>query len=136
MAIYDVLKLVRADISTIALGISASTASIILAGGIKGKRFAMPNTRIMMHQPLGGASGQAIDVEIQAREMMHNKENVTRVIAESTVEYGLIDGVIDEDSIVPLLPVSGRVKPTLSYDAITQNPEKFLKPNIPDDEIN
>ncbi|GKE57588.1 ATP-dependent Clp protease proteolytic subunit 4, chloroplastic-like protein, partial [Tanacetum coccineum] len=56
MAIYDVLKLVRADIST---------ASIILAGGTKGKHFAMPNTRIMMHQPLGGAGGQAIDVEIQ-----------------------------------------------------------------------
>ncbi|CAH1451734.1 unnamed protein product [Lactuca virosa] len=61
-----------------------ATASIILGGGTKGKRFAMPNTRIMIHQPLGGASGQAIDVEIQAREMMHKKENVTRIIAEST----------------------------------------------------
>ncbi|XP_024986161.1 ATP-dependent Clp protease proteolytic subunit 4, chloroplastic-like [Cynara cardunculus var. scolymus] len=157
MAIYDVLKLVRADVSTIALGISASTASIILGGGTKGKRFAMPNTRIMIHQPLGGASGQAIDVEIQAQEMMHNKENVTRIIAESTgrsfeqvqkdidrdrymspieaVEYGIIDGVIDEDSIIPLMPVPDRVKPTLSYDAISKNPEKFLNPDIPDDEV-
>jgi len=69
MAIYDVVQLVRADVSTVALGIAASTASIILGGGMKGKRFAMPNTRIMIHQPLGGASGQAINVEIQAREL-------------------------------------------------------------------
>ncbi|KAI9401481.1 hypothetical protein POPTR_001G130601v4 [Populus trichocarpa] len=69
MAIYDVVQLVRADVSTVALGIAASTASIILGGGTKGKRFAMPNTRIMIHQPLGGASGQAINVEIQAREL-------------------------------------------------------------------
>ena len=157
MAIYDVLKLVRADVSTIALGISASTASIVLGGGTKGKRLAMPNTRIMIHQPLGGASGQAIEVEIQAREMMHNKDNVTRIIAESTgrsyeqvqkdidrdrymspieaVEYGIIDGVIDEDSIIPLEPVPDRVKPTLSYDAISKDPSKFLNPEIPDDEI-
>nr|XP_043629207.1 ATP-dependent Clp protease proteolytic subunit 4, chloroplastic-like [Erigeron canadensis] len=157
MAIYDVLKLVRADVSTIGLGISASTASIILAGGTKGKRLAMPNTRIMIHQPLGGASGQAIDVEIQAREMMHNKENVTRILAECTgrsfeqvqkdidrdrymspieaVEYGIIDGVIDDDSIIPLMPVPDRVKPTLSYDSIAENPGKFLNPDIPDDEI-
>ncbi|KAK1438392.1 hypothetical protein QVD17_04200 [Tagetes erecta] len=157
MAIYDILKLLRADVSTIALGISASTASIILGGGTKGKRFAMPNTRIMIHQPLGGASGQAIDVEIQAREMMHNKENVTKIIAESTgrsyeqvqkdidrdrylspieaVEYGLIDGVIDQDFIIPLEPVPDRVKPTLSYDAISKDPAKFLNPDIPDEEI-
>ncbi|XP_071702107.1 ATP-dependent Clp protease proteolytic subunit 4, chloroplastic-like [Rutidosis leptorrhynchoides] len=157
MAVYDVLKLVRADVSTIALGISASTASLILGGGTKGKRLAMPNTRIMIHQPLGGASGQAIDVEIQAREMMHNKDNVTKILSESTgrsyeqvrkdidrdrylspieaVEYGIIDGVIDEDSIIPLEPVPDRVKSTLSYDAITKDPEKFLNPDIPDDEI-
>ncbi|KAF2316099.1 hypothetical protein GH714_041051 [Hevea brasiliensis] len=118
MAIYDVVQLVRADVSTVALGISASTASIILGGGTIGKRFAMPNTRIMIHQPLGGASGQAIDVEIQAREIMHNKNNVIRIISGFTgrtteqvqkdidrdrymspieaVEYGIIDGVIDE----------------------------------------
>nr|XP_043606788.1 ATP-dependent Clp protease proteolytic subunit 4, chloroplastic-like [Erigeron canadensis] len=157
MAIYDVLKLVRADVSTIALGISASTATLVLGGGTKGKRLAMPNTRIMIHQPMGGASGQAIDVEIQAREMMNNKENVIKILAESTgrsyeqvqkdidrdryfspieaVEYGIIDGVIDEDSIIPLEPVPDRVKSTLSYDAISKDPEKFLNPDIPDDEI-
>ncbi|GFP79349.1 ATP-dependent clp protease proteolytic subunit 4 chloroplastic [Phtheirospermum japonicum] len=158
MAIFDVVRLVRADISTVALGISASTASIILGGGTKGKRFAMPNTRIMIHQPLGGASGQAIDVEIQAREVMHNKTNVTRIISDCTgrsfeqvekdidrdrymspieaVEYGIIDGVIDGDSIIPLAPVPDRVKAsTFNYEEISKDPKKFLTPEIPDDEI-
>ncbi|KAF5477893.1 hypothetical protein F2P56_004500 [Juglans regia] len=157
MAIYDVVKLVRADVSTVALGIAASTASIILGGGTKGKRLAMPNTRIMIHQPLGGASGQAIDVEIQAKEVMHNKNNVTRIISESTgrsfeqvqkdidrdrymspieaVEYGIIDGVIDRDSIIPLMPVPERVKPRMNYEEISKDPMKFLTPDVPDDEI-
>ncbi|XP_028795735.1 ATP-dependent Clp protease proteolytic subunit 4, chloroplastic [Neltuma alba] len=157
MAIYDVLQLVRADVSTVALGISASTASIILGGGTKGKRLAMPNTRIMIHQPLGGASGQAIDVEIQAREVMHNKNNVTRIISGFTgrsfeqvqkdidrdrymspieaVEYGIIDGVIDRDSIIPLMPVPERVKSPLNYEEISKDPRKFLNPDVPDEEI-
>ncbi|PON38453.1 ATP-dependent Clp protease proteolytic subunit [Parasponia andersonii] len=157
MAIYDVLQLVRADVSTVALGIAASTASVILGGGTKGKRFAMPNTRIMIHQPLGGASGQAIDVEIQAREIMHNKNNVTQILAYCTgrsfeqvqkdidrdrymspiegVEYGIIDGVIDRESIIPLVPVPERVKPRLTYDDISKDPRKFLTPDVPDDEI-
>ena len=157
MAIYDIAQLVRADVSTIALGISASTASIILGGGTKGKRFAMPNTRIMIHQPLGGASGQAIDVEIQAKEIMHNKNNVTRIIAGfsgrsfeqvekdidrdrymspiEAVEYGIIDAVIDRDSIIPLVPVPEKVKPRLNYEEISKDPRKFLTPDVPDDEI-
>lgn len=157
MAIYDVVQLVRADVSTVALGISASTASIILAGGTKGKRYAMPNTRIMIHQPLGGASGQAIDVEIQAREIMHNKDNVIKIYSNCTgrsyeqvekdidrdrymspieaLEYGVIDGVIDRDSIIPLVPVPEKVKATLNYQAMMQDPDKFLSPDIPDDEI-
>lgn len=157
MAIYDVVKLVRADVSTVALGIAASTASIILGAGAKGKRFAMPNARIMLHQPLGGASGQAIDVEIQAREIMHNKNNITRIISEfsgrpieqvekdidrdrymspiEAVEYGLLDGVIDRDSIIALEPVPDRVKSTLNYEEISKDPRKFLTPEIPDDEI-
>ncbi|XP_010278809.1 PREDICTED: ATP-dependent Clp protease proteolytic subunit 4, chloroplastic-like [Nelumbo nucifera] len=157
MAIYDVVQLVRADVSTVALGIAASTASIILGGGTKGKRLAMPNTRIMLHQPLGGASGQAIDVEIQAREIMHNKNNVTRIISGFTgwtfeqiqkdidrdrymspieaVEYGIIDGVIDRDSIIPLVPVPEKAKSRLNYEEISKDPKKFLTPDIPDDEI-
>ncbi|KAH7687206.1 ATP-dependent Clp protease protease subunit protein [Dioscorea alata] len=157
MAIYDVVQLVRADVSTVALGIAASTSSIILGGGTKGKRLAMPNTRIMLHQPLGGASGQVIDVEIQAKEVMHNKENVIRIVAGCTgrtveqvrkdidrdrymspieaVEYGIIDGVIDRDSIIPLVPLPEKVKSKLNYEEITKDPRKFLTPEIPDDEI-
>ncbi|KMT11470.1 hypothetical protein BVRB_5g107950 [Beta vulgaris subsp. vulgaris] len=157
MAIFDVVRLVRADVSTLALGIAASTASIILGAGTKGKRLAMPNARIMVHQPLGGASGQAIDVEIQAREIMHNKNNITRIISEFTgrpfeeiekdidrdrymspieaVEYGLIDGVIDRDSIIPLEPVPDKVKSTFNYMEISKDPKKYLTPEIPDDEI-
>lgn len=157
MAIYDVVQLVRADVSTVAIGIAASTASIILGGGTKGKRLAMPNTRIMMHQPLGGASGQAIDVEIQAKEVMHNKNNVTRIISGFTgrsfeqvqkdidrdrymspveaVEYGIIDGVIDRGRIIPLEPVPEKVKSTLNYLEMSKDPMKFLTPDIPDDEI-
>ncbi|PKU81841.1 ATP-dependent Clp protease proteolytic subunit 4, chloroplastic [Dendrobium catenatum] len=157
MAIYDVVQLVRADVSTVALGIAASTSAIILGGGTKGKRLAMPNTRIMLHQPLGGASGQAIDVEIQAREIMHNKDNITRLISGFTgrpfeqvqkdidrdrymspieaVEYGILDGVIDRDSIIPLVPVPEKVKPKYSYEEINKDPRKFLTPEVPDDEI-
>ncbi|XP_031257981.1 ATP-dependent Clp protease proteolytic subunit 4, chloroplastic [Pistacia vera] len=157
MAIYDVVQLVRADVSTVALGIAASTASVILGGGTKGKRLAMPNTRIMIHQPLGGASGQAIDVEIQAKEIMHNKNNITRIISGFTgrpfeqvqkeidrdrylspieaVEYGIIDGVIDRDSIIPLMPVPDKVKPNFNYEEISKDPRKYLTPDVPDDEI-
>ncbi|XP_021725584.1 ATP-dependent Clp protease proteolytic subunit 4, chloroplastic-like [Chenopodium quinoa] len=157
MAIFDVVRLVRADVSTLALGIAASTASIILGAGAKGKRLAMPNARIMVHQPLGGASGQAIDVEIQAREIMHNKNNITRIISDFTgrpveqvekdidrdrymspieaVEYGLIDGVVDKDSIIPLEPVPEKVKSNFNYMEISKDPKKFLTPEIPDDEI-
>lgn len=153
MAIYDAVQLVRADVSTIAMGIAASTAPIILGGGTKGKRLAMPNTRIMIAQPPGGASGQALDVEIQVKEVMNNKNNVSRIISSFTgrsleqvlkdidrdrylspieaVEYGIIDGVIDREMIIPLLPVPEKVEEiTLNIDD-----EDFLNPHIPDDEI-
>lgn len=84
MGIFDAIQLCRADVSTICFGLAASTATIVLAGGSKGKRFAMPNSRIMMHQPMGGASGQAIDVEIQAKEIMYHKTNITRILSEIT----------------------------------------------------
>ncbi|KAL5224697.1 hypothetical protein ABZP36_011336 [Zizania latifolia] len=157
MAIYDVMQLVRADVSTVGLGIAGSTASIILGGGTKGKRFAMPNTRIMIHQPVGGASGQALDVEVQAKEILTNKRNVIRLISGFTgrtpdqvekdidrdrymgpleaVDYGLIDGVIDGDSIIPLEPVPERVKPKYNYEELYKDPHKFLTPDVPDDEI-
>lgn len=157
MGIYDALQLCRADVSTIAFGLAASTAAIVLAGGSKGKRFAMPNARIMMHQPMGGASGQAIDVEIQAKEVMYHKNNITRILSEITgrpfkqvekdidrdrymspieaMEYGLIDGVIDRDAIIPLQSSPERVKPRRENLEAGTDPRKFLIPTIPDDEI-
>lgn len=157
MGIFDTIQLCRADVSTIAFGLAASTAAIVLAGGSKGKRLAMPNTRIMMHQPLGGASGSAMDVEIQAKEIMYHKSNVTRIISERTgrsaeqvdndmdrdrymspmeaVEYGLIDGVIDKESIIPLPIMPETVEPTLSFADASKDFDKFITPHIPDDEI-
>lgn len=157
MAIYDAIQLCRANVSTVAFGLAASTAAIVLAGGSKGKRFAMPNARIMMHQPLGGASGQAIDVEIQAKEVMYHKNNITRIVAEITgrafeqvskdmdrdrymspveaIEYGLIDGVIDEDSIIDLAPNVERVKQRATNSLSFEDPVKFLNPDVSDDEI-
>ncbi|KAG0469861.1 hypothetical protein HPP92_015974 [Vanilla planifolia] len=157
MAVFDIIQLIRADVSTIALGISASTSAIILGGGTKGKRFAMPNTRIMIHQPLGGISGRAIAVEVQAREIMQNKDNLTRIISSFTgrtyeqvlqdidrdnfmspiegVEFGIIDGIIDRDLIIPLAPVPERVRSKLSNEITPEDVKKFLSPQIPDDEI-
>ncbi|KAG5228586.1 ATP-dependent Clp protease proteolytic [Salix suchowensis] len=135
----------RADVSTVALGIAASTASIILGGGTKGKRLAMPNTRVMIHQPLGGASGQAIDnniIRIVAGFTGRTIEQVRKDIDRDrymspieAVEYGIIDGVIDRDSIIPLAPVPERVTPTLNYEDMRKDPMKFLNPDVPDDEI-
>ncbi|MCO5573753.1 hypothetical protein L7F22_027527 [Adiantum nelumboides] len=158
MAVYDAIQLCRADISTVAFGIAASTAAIVLAGGTKGKRFAMPNTRIMLHQPLAGASGQAIDVEIQAREAMHHRKNVSRILSEITgraleqvekdidrdrymspaeaMEYGILDGVIDKDMIIPLSPSPEKVLQSQGYRVAGKNPQKFFKSTVPDNELN
>lgn len=84
MAIFDAIQLCQAPVATIGFGIVASTATLLLAGGSPGLRSAMPNTRIMMHQPLGGASGQAIDVEIQAKEVITHKLNMMKIYAEIT----------------------------------------------------
>ena len=118
MAIFDTMNLVRQDVSTICVGQAASMGAFLLAGGAKGKRFALPNSRILIHQPLGGAQGQASDIEIQAREILRMKESLNRILAEKTgqplkkiqkdtdrdyimtpeeaVEYGLVDEVISQ----------------------------------------
>ncbi|GJP49207.1 hypothetical protein CLOM_g8447 [Closterium sp. NIES-68] len=157
MAIYDAINYCRAPVSTVAFGLAASTAAVVLAGGSKGRRMAMPNARIMMHQPMGGASGQAIDVEIQAKEIMYHKSNIARILSEITgrsaeqvekdidrdrymspveaMEYGLIDAVIDSDAILPLQPSPERVKPRREHLEADKDPRKFLIPTIPDSEI-
>ena len=116
MAIYDTMQLVKADISTICLGEAASMGAFLLSGGTKGKRMALPSARIMIHQPLGGAKGQATDIEIEAKEILRMKTMLNGLLAEHSgqsiekikadterdhylsaqqaVEYGLIDKVV------------------------------------------
>lgn len=117
MAIYDTMKYIKAKVSTICLGQAASMAAVLLASGEKGKRFTLPNSRIMIHQPLGGAQGQATDIEIQAKEILRIKKTLNDILAGHTgqsikkiekdtdrdffmsaneaVDYGLVDKVIE-----------------------------------------
>lgn len=116
MAIYDTMRYVRPDICTICVGMAASMGAVLLTAGTKGKRFALPNAEIMIHQPLGGAKGQASDIKIQADWMMKTKAKLNRILSECTgkeldrievdtdrdnfmsaaeaAEYGLIDKVL------------------------------------------
>ena len=116
MAIYDTMHYVKCDVSTICMGMAASMGAFLLAGGAKGKRFALPNAEIMIHQPSGGAQGQATEIEIAAKHILRTKEKLNRMLAENTgkdyeticadterdnwksaeeaCEYGLIDKVI------------------------------------------
>ena len=84
MAIYDTMQYIRADVATVCIGQAASMGAVLLAGGAKGKRSALPHARIMIHQPLGGFQGQASDVEIHAREMLRVKEELNHVLAKHT----------------------------------------------------
>ena len=119
MGIYDAMQLCRADVSTVCFGLAASMGAMLLCSGAPGKRYAMPNARIMIHQPLGGAQGTAIDMEIQAREILYHKANLNTIMSYHSgqsyrqieidtdrdffmspleaKEYGLIDGVIGGD---------------------------------------
>lgn len=95
MGVYDAIQMCRCDVSTVCFGLAASMGAFILTAGAKGKRMSMPNARIMIHQPLGGASGQAVDIEIQAREIMYHKGNLNRLMAYHT---GQTVEKIDEDT--------------------------------------
>ena len=118
LAIYDTMRLVRPDISTICVGLAASMGTVLLCAGAKGKRYALPNSTIHMHQPMGGAQGQASDIEIQAREILRMQDKIRQIISEYTgqpyekvaqdtdrdyylsadqaQEYGLIDEVLSK----------------------------------------
>lgn len=84
LAIYDTIRYVKADVSTICIGQAASGAAVILAAGTNGKRSALPNSRILIHQPHGGASGQAVDIDIQAREILRNRALLEEILAHHT----------------------------------------------------
>jgi ATP-dependent Clp protease protease subunit len=84
MAIYDTMQQVRCDVVTICFGLAASMGAFLLSGGTKGKRMSLPSSRIMIHQPLGGAQGQAVDIEIQAKEILYHKRKLNELLAEHT----------------------------------------------------
>ena len=84
MAIYDTMQYIKCDVSTICVGMAASMGAFLLSAGAPGKRFALPNSKIMIHQPLGGAQGQATDIEIHAREILKTREQLNRILAERT----------------------------------------------------
>ncbi|MBS9770310.1 MAG: ATP-dependent Clp endopeptidase proteolytic subunit ClpP [Trichodesmium sp. St18_bin3_1_1] len=131
MAIYDTMQQVRPDVVTICYGLAASMGAFLLSGGAKGKRMSLPSSRIMIHQPLGGAQGQAVDIEIQAKEILYHKRKLNELLAEHTGQplekievdterdffmsaeeaknYGLIDQVITRQN----LPVPGESVPAM-----------------------
>ncbi|MEE1361748.1 MAG: ATP-dependent Clp endopeptidase proteolytic subunit ClpP, partial [Selenomonadaceae bacterium] len=84
MAIYDTMQYIKPDVSTICIGQAASMGSLLLTAGAKGKRYALPNSRIMIHQPLGGAQGQSTDIQIQAREIQRLRETLTQILVDHT----------------------------------------------------
>jgi ATP-dependent Clp protease protease subunit len=121
MAIYDTMQQVRPDVVTICYGLAASMGAFLLAGGAKGKRLSLPSSRIMIHQPLGGAQGQAVDIEIQAKEILYHKRTLNELLAyhtgqslekieadterdffmsaEEATAYGLIDQVVSRQNL-------------------------------------
>lgn len=97
-AIYDTIQYIKPDVSTVCMGMAASAAAVILAGGAPGKRFALPHARVMLHQPQGGASGQATDIEIQARLIVQMREQLNRILARHTgQEYEKLAQDTDRD---------------------------------------
>jgi ATP-dependent Clp protease protease subunit len=125
LAIYDTMQYIKPDVSTIVMGLAASAAAVLSLAGAKGKRFALPNSRILLHQPHGGAQGQAVDIEIQAKEIIRLRDLLDKIIAEHTgqsiekvskdtdrdfiltadeaKEYGVIDEIITRRGITPEL---------------------------------
>ena len=98
MAIYDAMNYIRPDGATVCIGQAASMGSLLLCAGAKGKRYALPNSRIMMHQPSGGTQGQAADIEIQAREILNLRERLNAIYAEHTGQkIGVIEEAVDRD---------------------------------------
>ena len=117
MAIYDTMHYIKCDVSTICIGMAASMGAFLLAGGAKGKRMALPNAEVMIHQPLGGTQGQATEIEIAAKHILKTKEKLNRMLAENTgkpyeqvaadterdnwmtaqeaLDYGLIDSIVE-----------------------------------------
>jgi ATP-dependent Clp protease protease subunit len=124
LAIYDTMQFIKPDVSTICIGQAASMGSLLLAGGAKGKRYCLPHSRVMIHQPLGGFQGQATDIEIHTREILDLRDRLNKVLAQHTgqtidkirvdtdrdnfmsaeqaVAYGIVDHVLDKRGALPI----------------------------------
>jgi len=101
MAIYDAMQFIRPDVTTICVGQCASMAALLLAAGAKGKRFALPNSRILIHQPSGGAQGQATDIRIMAEEILRMRELTSNILAKHTGQpYDIIERDVERDRIM------------------------------------
>lgn len=101
MAIYDTIQHIKPDVQTICLGMAASMGSFLLAAGAKGKRFALPNAEVMIHQPLGGAQGQATEIEIAAKHILRTREKLNQILAERTGQpYDKIEKDTDRDNFM------------------------------------
>ncbi|KAJ4960757.1 hypothetical protein NE237_020667 [Protea cynaroides] len=155
MGIYDAMKLCKADVCTVCLGLAASMGAFLLASGTKGKRFCMPNSRVMIHQPLGTAGGKATDMGIRIREMMYHKIKLNKILSRITgkpeqqveadtdrdnfmnpweaVEYGLVDVVIDDGKPGLVAPIADATPPpkTRVWDTWKIEGSRKAKKNLP-----
>nr|KYP64989.1 hypothetical protein KK1_019603 [Cajanus cajan] len=155
MGIYDAMKLCKADVSTVCLGLAASMGAFILASGSKGKRYCMPNSRVMIHQPLGTAGGKATEMSIRIREMAYHKIKINKILSRITgkpeeqieldtdrdnfmnpweaKEYGLIDGVIDDGKLGLVAPIADASPPpkTRVWDLWKIEGSRKAKKNMP-----
>jgi ATP-dependent Clp protease protease subunit len=133
LGIYDTMQYIRCDVATTCLGFAASAAAVILAGGAPGKRFVLPHSTVLLHQPHGGAQGQSVDIDIQAREIVRLRTLVNQIIARHTgqpverinrdtdrdfildarqaVEYGVVDEILSNHQVVPTLSAVGAAGP-------------------------
>lgn len=158
MGIYDAMKLCKADVSTICLGLAASMGAFLLASGTKGKRYCMPNARVMIHQPLGTSGGKASEMSIRIREMAYHKVKLNKILSRVTgkpesqvevdtdrdnfmnpweaVEYGLVDAVIDDGKPGLVAPIGDSLAPpkTRVWDMWKVEGTKKSKNNLPSEE--
>ncbi len=136
LGIYDTMQYIRSQVSTTCLGFAASAAAVILAGGATGKRFVLPHSTVLLHQPHGGAQGQSVDIDIQAREILRMRQVVNEILArhtsqplerivrdtdrdfilsaEQAVEYGVVDEILTSHQVVPELGSLGGGRPELA----------------------
>jgi len=155
MGIYDAMKLCKADVSTVCLGLAASMGAFLLAAGTKGKRYCMPNSRVMIHQPLGTAGGKTTDMGLMIREMMYHKVKMNKILSRITgkpeqqveidtdrdnfmnpweaKEYGLVDVVIDDGKPGLVAPIADATPPpkTRVWDQWKIEGSRKAKQNLP-----